>query len=203
MSTTESRDMDTPSKLVAFVAAQDAVYNQVLSELAAERKETHWMRPELRHSQGRLQRLLRVERERRLHRVKSEPACGLQNFALRLVPNRVALRIVDEIMSGPGQPGENAKAIAIEPLFVAHSFCQPRLVNHRSVASQLPLGKSFRKQRRHIGLPVGGFDGEHDLPNQVHVALHCRIVSERPAKSNLAAADRRWSRVLSFLPHPK
>jgi uncharacterized protein (DUF1810 family) len=35
--------MDTASKLVEFVAAQDAVYDDVRRELAAGRKETHWI----------------------------------------------------------------------------------------------------------------------------------------------------------------
>jgi uncharacterized protein (DUF1810 family) len=35
--------MYTAAKLTAFVAAQDAVYDQVQRELSAGRKETHWM----------------------------------------------------------------------------------------------------------------------------------------------------------------
>jgi uncharacterized protein (DUF1810 family) len=35
--------MATESKLADFVAAQDVVYNQVLSELKAGRKRTHWI----------------------------------------------------------------------------------------------------------------------------------------------------------------
>jgi uncharacterized protein (DUF1810 family) len=35
--------MPTATKLAEFVAAQDAVYDRVLRELAAGRKETHWM----------------------------------------------------------------------------------------------------------------------------------------------------------------
>ena len=35
--------MDTPAKFADFVAAQDAVYDQVRRELTAGRKETHWM----------------------------------------------------------------------------------------------------------------------------------------------------------------
>jgi len=35
--------METAAKLAQFVTAQDAVYDQVLRELAAGRKETHWI----------------------------------------------------------------------------------------------------------------------------------------------------------------
>jgi len=35
--------MPTATRLAEFVAAQDAVYDRVLRELAAGRKETHWM----------------------------------------------------------------------------------------------------------------------------------------------------------------
>src|ERR1017187_9117886 len=35
--------MTSEPKLAEFVAAQDAVYDQVLRELAAGRKETHWI----------------------------------------------------------------------------------------------------------------------------------------------------------------
>ena len=35
--------MTTSDKFAAFVSAQDAVYEQVLRELAAGRKATHWM----------------------------------------------------------------------------------------------------------------------------------------------------------------
>jgi len=35
--------MDTATKLAEFVAAQNAVYDRVRRELAAGRKETHWM----------------------------------------------------------------------------------------------------------------------------------------------------------------
>jgi len=35
--------MDSSAKLAEFVKAQDAVYDQVLGELAAGRKETHWI----------------------------------------------------------------------------------------------------------------------------------------------------------------
>jgi uncharacterized protein (DUF1810 family) len=35
--------METAAKLTAFVAAQDAVYDQVRRELSSGRKETHWM----------------------------------------------------------------------------------------------------------------------------------------------------------------
>jgi uncharacterized protein (DUF1810 family) len=35
--------MTTEAKLAAFVAAQDAVYDQVKRELSAGHKETHWM----------------------------------------------------------------------------------------------------------------------------------------------------------------
>ena len=35
--------MPTATKLAEFVADQDAVYDRVLRELAAGRKETHWM----------------------------------------------------------------------------------------------------------------------------------------------------------------
>jgi uncharacterized protein (DUF1810 family) len=35
--------MDTADKLAAFVAAQDAVYDQVLRELAVGRKQSHWI----------------------------------------------------------------------------------------------------------------------------------------------------------------
>jgi uncharacterized protein (DUF1810 family) len=35
--------MDSDAKLAEFVRAQDAVYDDVLRELAAGRKETHWM----------------------------------------------------------------------------------------------------------------------------------------------------------------
>jgi len=38
-----TRQMTTEARLADFVAAQDAVYDEVLRELAAGRKETHWI----------------------------------------------------------------------------------------------------------------------------------------------------------------
>ena len=35
--------MDTPAKLAEFLEAQDDIYDQVLRELSAGRKNTHWM----------------------------------------------------------------------------------------------------------------------------------------------------------------